>query len=114
MRFQVILETTPEVRLKRLLRRQQFDEAEKFVKTYNLSSTEVLKAKAQVIVDKRACNDEDVCNLLNILDRIDDTSFTLQSCLDIYQSCDNLSDVEKILLYGCNVAAKYNVRGNGG
>ncbi|KAK9694338.1 Rough deal protein C-terminal region [Popillia japonica] len=108
LRFQVILETTPEVRLKRLLRRQQFDEAEKFVKTYNLSSTEVLKAKAQVIVDKRACNDEDVCNLLNILDRIDDTSFTLQSCLDIYQSCDNLSDVEKILLYGCNVAAKYN------
>lgn len=109
LRLQVISETAPEVRLKRLLRRQQFDEAEKFANQYNLSNVEVLKAKAQVIVDKRTCTRDDICNLLNVLDRIDDTLFKLESCIDTYLSCENLNDVQKLLLYGCNSVVQHNV-----
>ncbi|KRT83238.1 hypothetical protein AMK59_4249 [Oryctes borbonicus] len=110
LRLQVVIETAPEVRLKQLLRRHKFDEAEQFAKTHNLNNTEVLKAKAQVIIDKRTCSNEDIFNLLNILNSIDDIFFKLQSCLDTYQSCENLDDVQKILVYGSNCLVKHNVR----
>ncbi|GJQ66621.1 hypothetical protein Trydic_g4593 [Trypoxylus dichotomus] len=109
LRLQVIVETTPEVRLKKLLRRQQFDVAENFAKTHSLSNMEVLRAKAQVIVDKTSCSGEDIRNLLRILDSIDDMLFKLQSCIDTYKSCGNLDDVQKILSYGCNCSIKHNV-----
>lgn len=110
LRVQVVSETAPEIRLKRLLRRQRFDEAENFAYTYGLSNTEILKAKAQVIIDKRSCSPEDISQLLEILDRVDDTLFKLQSCVDTYQCCDRLEDVRRILSYGCDCVIKHNVR----
>lgn len=101
LRFTVVNETVPEKRLKKLLKKQDFDEAEKFASLFGLDMTIIKKAKAQLIVDKMVCDEEDIKMLLTMLDSIDDFLFSLHCCHDVHFSCERLEDVKKVLLYGC-------------
>lgn len=101
LRFTVVSETIPEKRLEKLLRKQDFEAAEKFAELFGLDLNLIRKAKAQVIVDKMICNENDTEMLLKIIDSINDTLFSLNCCCDVHLSCERIEDVEKILLYGC-------------
>lgn len=99
IRIQVVTETVPENRLKRLLRREKFDEAEQFAKLFNLDLSDVQKAKAEAIVNKTICDQSDIDNLLNIFNKVQDVAFKLTSCLNVHTSCNTLKDVANVLNY---------------
>lgn len=101
LRFTRIYETSPEKRLTKLLKKNCFEEAESFAKLFNLDMNLVRKARAQAIVDKTVCNEVDVDMLLELLNTISDTQFTLQCCLDVHSCCERLEDVKRVLEYGC-------------
>lgn len=98
LRVQCVYETHPELRLTKLIRKQRFEEAIKFAKMFNIDPVVILKARAQVIVDKNVCTSEDIIKLIEILDQIHDDYFKLQCCSHI--ECNNYEDVRKILNYG--------------
>lgn len=102
LRFMVVYESLPEKRLERLLRKHCLDEAEKFAQLFRLDMNIIRKAKAQVIVDKMICTEQDMDALLVLLDSIGDTLFSLQCCLEVQLSCDRFEDVRRILRYGCS------------
>lgn len=106
LRFQIVYETEPSQKFLRLLKRQKFEEAERFAVLFNLNASLVNKAKAQMIVDKSLCNSEDIENLIKILDLIDDDEFKLQACVDVESVCDKPEDVRRVLEYGCNITPK--------
>lgn len=108
LRFTVVYETTPEKRLERLLRKQDFDEAYKFAEKFGLNVNIIRKAKAQMIVEKDVCNKSDIDDLLELLGTIDDKLFTMECCLDVHLSCKNWEDVERVLKYG-SADVSYNV-----
>lgn len=107
LRLQRVYEIQPELRLAKLIRKHRFQEAEKFAKMFNLDQIIILKAKAELILEKHSCTSDDIDNLIKILDSIDDDMFNLQCCLDV--NCENLEDVKKILKYGEKILPK-NVR----
>lgn len=102
LRFQKITETVPQKRLERLLRKANFEEAEKFALEYNLDMEQIKKAKAQAILDKTICSENDIQELISILDTIADTCFKLQSVIDV--SSESYVGVRSILNYGCNIS----------
>lgn len=101
LRFTNVYETSPEARLSKLLKKNRFDEAETFVRLFNLDGNIVRKARAQGIVDKTVCSKEDIDGLLVLLDAIKDVAFSLQCCLDVHSCCERLVDVRRVLQYGC-------------
>ncbi|XP_023312485.1 kinetochore-associated protein 1-like [Anoplophora glabripennis] len=104
LRVQCVYETEPELRLTRLLRKQRFDEAEKFAEKHHLGSMLILKARAQVIIDKTVCTSDDVNRLIEILESIDDDHFKLQCCSNV--ECNSYEDLRKILNYGSMIVPK--------
>lgn len=100
LRFCVAYETSPEMRLERLLKRQCFKEAESFASMFGLDADIIRKARAQVIVDKTSCNTEDIDALLDLLESIKDKKFALNCCLGVHECCDRSEDVKRVLKYG--------------
>ncbi|KAG5873673.1 hypothetical protein JTB14_013339 [Gonioctena quinquepunctata] len=107
LRLQSVYETEPELRLTRLIRRQRFEEAEKFAKTYNINPSVILKAKAELLVDKLECSPQDVNHLIKLMDTIDDANFNLQCCARV--DCSRFEDIRKILTYGTKIPVKNDV-----
>ncbi|XP_076262126.1 kinetochore component rough deal [Rhynchophorus ferrugineus] len=97
IRLQYIYEADPELRIKRLIQKQLFDEAERFAKTYNIDMGIILEAKAQHIVNKLSCKTSDIDELFNIFSQIDDHLFKL-NCCDIIE-CELGYDARRILYY---------------
>nr|XP_023019425.1 kinetochore-associated protein 1-like [Leptinotarsa decemlineata] len=104
LRLQSVYETEPELRLTRLIRRQRFEEAEKFAKSFNINPVVILKARAQLIVDKSECTSQDISNLIKLMDSIHDEYFKLQCCSNV--DCGKFDDVRKILTYGAKISVK--------
>lgn len=104
VRVQRVYETQPDLRLLKLIRKQQFQEAEKFALMFNIDPIIIMKAKAEIIVEKTESTSEDVVNLMNLLDCIDDDVFKLECCSEV--DCGNLEDVRKILSYGVKIIPK--------
>ncbi|XP_044745720.1 uncharacterized protein LOC123307458 isoform X2 [Coccinella septempunctata] len=103
LRFQCVIETDPQKRLKRLLRRNMFDEAEQFAKKQNLDVNIVSKEKAKVITEKWRVTKQDIDTLINIFKSLDDHSFILDCCLAIENACQQAEDLLKILKYACEL-----------
>lgn len=101
LRFTNVYETSPEARLSKLVKKNRLDEAEAFVKLFNLNENLVKKARAQQIVDKSLCSKEDIDGLLGLLGQIEDLQFSLQCCFDVHSCCERLVDVKRVLEYGC-------------
>ncbi|CAG9834311.1 unnamed protein product [Diabrotica balteata] len=104
LRLQTVYETDPESRLMRLVKRRRFEEAEQFAKTFNIDHSIILKAKAQLIVDKSKCTSGDIKDLLKLMDSINDAQFNLQCCTNV--DCSNFDDVRQILTYGSKITPK--------
>ncbi|KAJ8933456.1 hypothetical protein NQ314_014013 [Rhamnusium bicolor] len=107
LRAQGVYETEPELKLMRLIRKHRFEEAEKFAVTFNINPIIILKARAQIFVDKTVCTSEDIINLIKILESVDDEYFKLQCCSNV--ECSNHEDVRKILNYGSTIMPRSNV-----
>lgn len=101
LRFTEVYETTPAKRLSKLLKQNNFGEAEAFAKSFNLDINIVRKARAQGIVDKTVCTESDVNELLELLDAIKDVQFTLYCCLDVQSCCEKMLDLRRVLEFGC-------------
>lgn len=104
LRIQRVYETKPELRLNKLIRKQQFQEAEKFAKMFSIDPVIILKAKAELYVEKSECTTEDIVEFLKLLDLINDDAFKLSCCSTI--ECGSLEDVKKILVYGTQIIPK--------
>ncbi|CAG9812993.1 unnamed protein product [Phaedon cochleariae] len=104
LRLQSVYETQPELKLAKLIKRHRFEEAEQFAKTFNINPVIILKAKAQLIVDKAECSSEDINNLIKLMDSINDEYFNLECCSNV--DCSNFEDVKKILIYGSGISPK--------
>lgn len=104
LRIQRVFESQPELRLTKLIRKKQFQEAENFAKMFNIDPIVILKAKAELIVEKTECTSEDIVDLINLLDSINDDEFNLRCCSGV--DCGNLEDVRKILTYGGKIVPK--------
>ncbi|CAH1987145.1 unnamed protein product [Acanthoscelides obtectus] len=102
LRFQYIYEVEPELRLKKLVRRQRFQEAEQFAKTFNISNEIVLKAKVEQIIEKTDCDTDDIEHLLVLLDGIQDDLFKLCVCNKV--DCRQLADLRKLYKYGSSIS----------
>lgn len=109
LKFIKISETVPEARLKKLLERRNFDEAETFGTLYDMDLALVRKVRAQVIIDGFASTPEDLDLLIGLLDDIGDVGFTLESCLNVYEYCVSLGDVMKVLKFGNTSVMNSNV-----
>ncbi|XP_045472368.1 uncharacterized protein LOC123679061 [Harmonia axyridis] len=105
LRFQTIVETDPQKRLKRLLRRNMFDEAEQFARSENLDVNIVSKEKAKVIAEKWRITSRDVDVLINIFNTLDDHLFILECCSIVEDTCENADDLIRIMKYACNIQA---------
>ncbi|XP_011703096.1 PREDICTED: uncharacterized protein LOC105459093, partial [Wasmannia auropunctata] len=85
-RIKTILESIPEIRLARLLRKRQFDAAEAFAKKLNLSMESVYCSKATLLVEqlspwaKSTSNSVNVDTLINILDKIQNVQYVIECC----------------------------------
>lgn len=85
-RIKTILESIPEIRLVRLLKKRQFDVAETFAKKLNLSMEPIYCSKAALLVEqlspwaKSASNSANVDTLINILDKIQDMQYVIECC----------------------------------
>nr|CAH7754907.1 unnamed protein product [Callosobruchus chinensis] len=101
LRFQYIYEVEPELRLKKLVRRQRFQEAEEFAKTFNISTEIILKAKVEQIIEKSDCDSDDIDNLLSLMDGIQDDLFKLSLCNKV--DCRKLVDLRKLYKYGSSI-----------
>nr|CAD7397312.1 unnamed protein product [Timema cristinae] len=87
LRLKAIVESLPDLRFDRLLRRNKFDEAELFAKHYGLDSSLVDKARAKQFIkylqpSSIGPNDKDTlfANLLALLDKICDVGFVCELC----------------------------------
>ncbi|XP_025987526.1 kinetochore-associated protein 1 isoform X2 [Solenopsis invicta] len=85
-RIKTILESIPEIRLARLLRKRQFDAAEAFAEKLNLSMESIYCSKAALLVEqlspwaKSAPNSVSVDTLIDILDKIQNIQFVIECC----------------------------------
>ncbi|VEN64327.1 unnamed protein product, partial [Callosobruchus maculatus] len=104
LRFQYIYEVEPELRLKKLVRRQRFQEAEEFAKTFNISTEIILKAKVEQIIEKTDCDSDDIDSLLSLMDGIQDNLFKLGLCNKV--DCRKLADLRKLYKYGSSIVSE--------
>ncbi|CAG2067672.1 unnamed protein product, partial [Timema podura] len=87
LRLKAIVESLPDLRFDRLLRRNKFDEAESFAKHYGLDSSLVDKARAKQFIkylqpSSIGPNNKDTlfADLLALLDKICDVGFVCELC----------------------------------
>nr|CAD7452989.1 unnamed protein product [Timema tahoe] len=87
LRLKAIVESLPDLRFDRLLRRNKFDEAELFAKHYGLDSSLVDKARAKQFIkylqpSSIGPNNKDTlfADLLALLDKICDVGFVCELC----------------------------------
>ncbi|CAG9854949.1 unnamed protein product [Phyllotreta striolata] len=99
--LQQVYETDHESRYSKLISMGRFDEAEALAKKYNIDPSFMLKAKAQLLVDKTECNSDDISKLISLMDSIYDGPFKLQCCNKVDFS--QFSDVKRILEYGSRI-----------
>jgi len=85
-RIKTILESIPEIRLARLLRKRQFDAAEVFAKKLNLSMEPIYCSKAALLVEqlspwaKSTPDSINVDTLINILEKIQNVQYVIECC----------------------------------
>lgn len=86
-RIKTILETVPEMRLARLLRKRQFDEAEAFARKLTLSIEPIYCSKAALFIEQLgpwakdfATRSSSVDELINILDKIQSVRYVTECC----------------------------------
>lgn len=85
-RIKMILESIPEIRLSKLLRKRQFDAAEAFAEKLKLSMEPIYCSKAALLVEqlspwaKSAPDSANVDTLINILDKIQDVQYVIECC----------------------------------
>ncbi|XP_024890261.1 kinetochore-associated protein 1 isoform X3 [Temnothorax curvispinosus] len=85
-RIKTILESIPEIRLARLLKKRHFDAAQAFAEKLNLSVEPIYCSKAALLVEqlspwaKAASNSVNVDTLINILDKIQDVQYVIECC----------------------------------
>lgn len=85
-RIKTILESIPEIRLVKLLKKRQFDAAEAFAKKLNLSMEPIYCSKAALLMEqlspwaKSVLNSVNVDTLINILDKIQDMQYVIECC----------------------------------
>lgn len=103
IRVKAIVESIPEYRLQRLLRREQFDEAEFFAKQFQLSLEAVHAAKAAAFINQLGpwTNDGNAAEKLDIfvstLDKIKDVQYIYDCCNNALTS--NYKQTRRLLLY---------------
>lgn len=107
LRIQSVYETDPELRLKRLIKREKFEEAEALAKMFNINPMIIMKAKAELLVGKAECTSQDINDLIKLLDDINEDCFSLFCCSNV--DCGSLEDVRKVLEYGTKVDPKRHV-----
>ncbi|XP_030761247.1 uncharacterized protein LOC115886295 [Sitophilus oryzae] len=97
IRLQCIYEADPELKLKRLLQKAKFEEAELFAEKYNISMEIVAQARAQHIVNKLSCKTSDIDQLFDIFTNISDQQF-IMNCCDIVE-CEAGDDARRVIYY---------------
>ncbi|XP_066256741.1 kinetochore-associated protein 1 [Euwallacea similis] len=101
LRLQIISPTKPEMRVRKLIERGEFDKAEIFAKHFNVNQEIISEAKAINIVLKTECSTKDIDDLLKILDTLHNQCFKMQ-CLDGVK-CKLPNDTKRILCYGASM-----------
>lgn len=84
-RIRTISESIPEMRLAKLLRKKQFDEAETFAKRLGLSMESIYCSKAMLLIEQlgpwaTVSYSVSVDELINILDKIQDIQYVTECC----------------------------------
>ncbi|KYM77244.1 Kinetochore-associated protein 1 [Atta colombica] len=85
-RIKTILESIPEIRLAKLLKKRQFDVAEAFARKSNLSMEPIYCSKAALLVEqlspwtKFTPNSVNVDTLINILNKIQNVQYVIECC----------------------------------
>ena len=103
IRVKAIVESIPEYRLQRLLRREQFDEAEFFAKQFNLSLEAVHSARAAAFINQlgpwtQEANDAaKLETLISTLDKIKDVEYIYNCCCNALTS--HHTQTRQLLLY---------------
>lgn len=103
IRFCTVNETEPELRLERLVRKQKFEEAEKFAEMFKLDTIIIDKAKVENIMND-GCETQEIDKLFELLDKIDDIQFKLMVCSAADSYCNHLNDIRRILVYGATLS----------
>ncbi|KOC60522.1 Kinetochore-associated protein 1 [Habropoda laboriosa] len=87
IRVKIISESIPEYQLQRLLRREQFDEAEAFAKKFDLCTEPIYCAKAALLLSQfgpwakeRSGSSTQLDMLLSILDKIENVQYIVECC----------------------------------
>lgn len=101
--FQCVVATDVKKRLKRLLRRNMFKEAENLAILENLDVNIVSKAKAKLITEKLKITKGDIDTLIHIFQSLDDPLFIINCCLTAENSCEQGEDLLRILKYACDL-----------
>lgn len=94
LRLKQVIECDPVERLKRLVKRGRFAEAEQFAVTWDLPTELIWRAKA------RRCSEASVCELdllKQALDHVSDVHFVSECCNDATADC--IADVRRLLEY---------------
>ncbi|XP_051156783.1 kinetochore-associated protein 1 isoform X2 [Leptopilina boulardi] len=103
VRVKALVESMPELRLGRLLKRGKFKEAECFADNYNLNKESIYCAKAAFFVNQSSPwargNTEqiDLDEFIETLNNISDVKFVSNCCNNVLMS--NYSQMKKLLLY---------------
>ncbi|KAL0108230.1 hypothetical protein PUN28_015052 [Cardiocondyla obscurior] len=102
-RIKMISESSPEIRLTRLLKKRQFDTAEAMAKKLNLSMESIYCSKAALIVEqlspwaKSVPNSINVDTLINILNKIQNVQYVIECCSKAL--IPNYMQMRRIYLY---------------
>ena len=80
------MESIPEIRLAKLLKKRQFDAAEAFARKSNLSMELIYCSKAALLIEqlspwaKSTANSVNVDTLINILNKIQNVQYVIECC----------------------------------
>ena len=97
------MESIPEIRLAKLLKKRQFDVAEAFARKSNLSMESIYCSKAALLVEqlspwtKFTPNSVNVDTLINILNKIQNVQYVIECCSKALIS--NYIQMRRIYLY---------------
>lgn len=103
IRIKSVIESVPDFRLERLLKRRQFEEAETFAKKFHLSLESIHISKAILYTEQLrpwAKETSDMINLdtlINTLNQISDLQFVINCCKNVIMF--DYKQMKKILLY---------------
>lgn len=103
IRVKALVESLPELRLERLLRREKFEEAESFADKYDLNKECIYCAKAALFVNRSGPWARDNTELVDLnefietLDNISDVNFVFNCCNNALMP--NYNQMKRLLLY---------------